>query len=168
MVVFCKAGRTVRLRTDAICHRSYDYCLASNKVSNMSHQQAVSHQVGVWIDHREAFVVFSNEPTIKEHSISSGIEKHIRSSGQGAESAGVAEDQRERQLAHNRDRFYDDVIEHIHGATAIFIFGPGEAKGEFTKRVKHKGLGECITGVEAADNLTNNQIAARIQDFFHR
>ncbi len=43
----------------------------------MSHQQVVSHQVGVWIDHREAFVVFSNEPTIKEHSISSGIEKHI-------------------------------------------------------------------------------------------
>jgi len=134
----------------------------------MSNQKAVSHQVGVWIDHREAFVVFSNEPTIKEHSISSGIEKHIHSSGQGAESAGVAEDQRERHLAHNLDRFYDDVIEYIHGATAIYIFGPGEAKGEFKKRVEHKGLGECITGIEAVDNLTNNQIAAKVQDFFHR
>lgn len=134
----------------------------------MNNQKAVSHQVGVWIDHREAFVVFSNEPTIKEHSISSGIEKHIRSSGQGAESPGVAEDQRERHHEKNLDRFYDDVIEYIHGATAIYIFGPGEAKGEFKKRVEYKGLGDCITGVEAADNLTNNQIAARVQDFFHR
>ena len=134
----------------------------------MSHQQVVSHQVGVWIDHREAFVVFSNEPTIKEHSISSGIEKHIRSSGQGAESAGVAEDQRERHVAHNMERFYDDVIEYIHGATAIYIFGPGEAKGQFKKRVEHKGLGDLIAGVEAADNLTSNQIAARVQDFFHK
>ena len=134
----------------------------------MSNQKAVSHQVGVWIDHREAFVVFSNEPTIKEHSLSSGIEKHIRVSGQGAESAGVAEDQRERHLEKNLDRFYDDVIECIHGATAIYIFGPGEAKGEFKKRIEHKGLGDCIKGVEAADNLTNNQIAAKVQDFFHK
>lgn len=60
------------------------------------------------------------------------------------------------------------MIEFIHGATAIYIFGPGEAKGEFRKRVEHKGLGDCITGVEAADNLTNNQIAAKVQDFFHK
>jgi hypothetical protein len=168
VVVFRKASSSVRLRTDAHRHQPYDICFAVNKVINMNNQKVVSQQVGVWIDHREAFVVFSNEPTIKEHSISSGIEKHFHSSGQGAESAGVAEDKRERHVAHNLDRFYDDVIEYIHGATAIFIFGPGEAKGEFKKRVEHKGLGDLITGVEAADNLTNNQIAARVQDFFHK
>ncbi len=159
---------SVCLRTDVNCHQSYDPCLAVNKVNIMNSQKTLSHQVGVWIDHREAFVVFSNEPTIKEHSISSGIEKHIRVSGHGAESAGVAEDQRERHLEQSLDRYYDDVIEFIHDATAIFIFGPGEAKGEFKKRIEHKGLGDRITGVEAANNLTNNQIAAKVQDFFHK
>ncbi len=134
----------------------------------MSNQKAARHQVGVWIDHREAFVVFSNEPSIKEHSISSGIEKHIRYSGHGAESEGFAEDQRERHFELNLDRYYDDVIAYIHDATAIFIFGPGEAKGEFKKRVEHKGLGDYIAGFEAADNLTNNQIAAKVQAFYHK
>lgn len=134
----------------------------------MSHQQTVSHQVGVWIDHREAFVVFSNEPTIKEHSISSGIEKHVRYSARGIESDGLAENQRDRRFEQHLDRYYDEVIEYIHGATAIYIFGPGEAKGEFKKRIEHKGLGNHIAGVEAADNLTNNQISAKVQDFFHK
>jgi hypothetical protein len=167
VVVFRKASSSVRLRTDAHRHQFYDCYLASNKVSNMSHQQAVSHQVGVWIDHREAFVVFSNEPTIKEHSISSGIENHIHYAGHGTESEAFAEDQRKRHHEQNLDRYYDEVIEYIHGATAIFIFGPGEAKGEFRKRIEHKGLGGHIAGVETADNITNNQIVAKVQDFFH-
>ena len=133
----------------------------------MSNQTA-SHQVGVWIDHRDAFVVFSNEPTIKEHAISSGIEKHVRYSGHGMKADGLAENQRDRRFEQHLDRYYDEVIECIHDATAIFIFGPGEAKGEFKKRIEHKGLGDHIAGMETADNLTSHQISAKVQAFFHK
>jgi hypothetical protein len=159
---------SVRFRTDANCYRLYDYRLVLIRVYTMNQQQTANHKVGVWIDHREAFVVFSNEPTIKEHSISSGIEKHIHYAGHGSESEAFAEDQREKHHEHNLERYYDDVIEYIHGATAIFIFGPGEAKGEFKKRIEHKGMGDQIAGIEAADNLTNNQIAAKVEAFFHK
>ncbi len=62
--------------------------------------------------------------------------------------------------------YYDEVISFIHDAESIFIFGPGEAKGELEKHIESKGLGECIVGVETADEMTDGQIAAKARQHF--
>lgn len=127
----------------------------------------MSSNAGLWIDHKHAIIVFSGtnaenaEGTDETKRIESGMEKHVRFSGHAANEGG-AEDKRDRQLATHLDQYYDEVIGQLNGAKSILIFGPGEARGEFKKRLETRGLGECIVGVEAADKMTDNQIAAKV------
>ena len=131
-------------------------------------QHIASQNVGLWIDHKEAFVVFSHEPKAEPQSVISDMEKHVRFSEHLSETGGLAEDQRDSQFQVHLNRYYDEVITHIHDATAILIFGPGEAKGEFKKRLEHKGFGARIVGVETVDKLTSNQIAAKVNGYFQK
>ncbi|HCS62758.1 MAG TPA: hypothetical protein DIW64_00950, partial [Cellvibrio sp.] len=60
----------------------------------MSNQQAVKQEVGVWIDHKEAFVLFNGDDKTDAQS---STEKHIRYSEHATEGASPSEDQRERR-----------------------------------------------------------------------
>jgi stalled ribosome rescue protein Dom34 len=120
----------------------------------------INNQVGLWIDHREAFVVFANEVA---EDIKSGLEKHVRFS---MSEDGKADDQRDRQFQTHLNQYFDKVIKHIATAKYIFIFGPGEAKVEFKKRLEGKGMGERIVGVETVDKMTPHQIEAKVQQHF--
>ena len=44
--------------------------------------------------------------------------------------------------------------------------GPGEAKGELWERLTRQGLQARIVGVEAADKMTDRQIAALVRERF--
>jgi hypothetical protein len=48
------------------------------------------------------------------------------------------------------------------------IFGPGEAKGELKTRLESHKLGGRIVAVETVDNMTDNQIAAKVRDYFQK
>ncbi len=123
-------------------------------------------QAGVWIDHREAFVVIVGEGGEKTERIASGMEKHVRFAGHSAAEEGSADDQRDSQFAVHLDRYYDEVVSHIHEAESILLFGPGEAKGELEKHLMEKGLGGSIVGVETTDKMTDRQIAAKVRKYF--
>lgn len=130
----------------------------------------MNRNAGLWIDHKEAIIVFaaSDADSAEETKrMESGIEKHVRYSGHAA-SEGVAEDQRDRKYATNLDQYYDEVIMHLKDAKSILIFGPGEAKGEFKKRLEHKGADERIVGVETTDKMTDNQIAAKVREYYEK
>ena len=130
----------------------------------------MNRNAGLWIDHKQAVIVFaatdakSGEETKR---IESGMEKHVRYSGHAA-SEGAAEDQRDHQFATHLDQYYDGVIAELHEAKSILIFGPGEAKGEFKKRLEHKGLSERIVGVETTDKMTDNQIVAKVREYYNK
>jgi hypothetical protein len=129
-------------------------------------EQSMQGQAGVWIDHKEAFVVFVGEGGEKTERIESGMEKHVRFSGRSASEEGSADDQRDRQFAVHLDRYYDEVTSHIREAESILLFGPGEAKGELEKHLVDKGLGGCIVGIETTDKMTDRQIAAKVRKYF--
>jgi len=145
------------------------------------HNQLVEvHQVGVWIDHKEAFLVFNNENSESHENgeshdanknvknIVSGMEKHVRYSEHAVSAEGLAEDQRDRRYGSHLDRYYDEVISQMKGATSILIFGPGEAKQEFKKRFETKSIGGRIVGFETTDKLTNPQIVAKVKAYFNK
>ena len=130
----------------------------------------MNKNAGLWIDHKEAVIVFdATEAGAAEATkrMESGMEKHVRYSGHAA-SDGSAEDQRDRQFATHLDQYYDTVIAELHDAKSIFIFGPGEAKGEFKKRLEHKGLGAHIVGVETTDKMTEPQIVAKVREHYKK
>lgn len=129
----------------------------------MNNQQAVKQEVGVWIDHKEAFVLFNSD---NKDDAQSPDNKHIRYSEHSSEGASPSEDQHERRHTNRLNQYYDEVIPHLKDATAILIFGPGEAKGEFKKRLELNGFANRIVGCETVDNLTSNQMVAKVKTYF--
>jgi len=124
----------------------------------------MKHQVGLWIDHRESIIVTISGEGEATRRITSKMEKHVRFSG-GAEQA-TPEDMRDRKFAGHLTQYYDEVIAAIRDAESIFIFGPGEAKGELEKRLKSDGLSERVVGTETVDKMTDHQIAAKVREHF--
>jgi hypothetical protein len=122
-------------------------------------------RVGVWIDHRKAVIVALTESGEDIKQITSGMEKHVRFAG-GSSEDGSTEDIRERQFAGHLAAYYEAVAADIRDAEAIFLFGPGEAKGELEKQLKSKGLGKNVAALETADKLTDPQIAAKVRSHF--
>jgi len=137
--------------------------------------------VGIWLDHREAFVVSlsnnkpltgGNQETIER--IGSDIERKVRLSGgsrsgktpYGPQEISVDSKQEDRVKAQLR-KFYKQIIIRIGAADRILIFGPGEAKIELKKEVeKFTEYAGKIKKIEAADKMTTRQIAAKVRAFF--
>ena len=127
-------------------------------------------EVGLWIDHRKAVLVIIEDEVEVTREIKSGMEKHVRfSSGTHSSNnmqGSTAEDVRDRQFEDHLRNYYDGVISFIRDADSIWIFGPGEAKGELENRLKHEGLGNRIKGIETVDKMTDRQIAAKVRAHF--
>ena len=127
---------------------------------------------GLWIDHREAFIVLISETGEETKRILSTVEKQLRRSGEPSEgpfpSQEVpADDSHEREYTGHLAHYYDEIISYLRAAESILILGPGEAKGELKKRLeKHKNSTRTIT-IETADKMTEPQIVARVRHHFH-
>lgn len=117
--------------------------------------------VGLWIDHKNAVIVFVSGKEEEIKLISSTDEKQHRS---GASMP--ADDIRQRKLTGHLNDYYDEVVSCIREAESILIFGPGEAKGELKKRLEKDNLGERIVGIEPADRMTEPQIVAQVREHF--
>jgi len=118
--------------------------------------------VVLWIDHRKAVIAAVTGDAEQVTSIPSGLEKHVRYSA----SEGSAEDSVERRFQGHLHQYYDKVVGSLRDARSILIVGPGEAKHELEKRLRDAGLGKAVVGVEAADKMTDPQIAARARQRF--
>ena len=126
----------------------------------------MKRQAGLWIDHREAIVVFLGDNAEESKRIESGVEKHVRFSGGNESEEGSADDQRDRQFAVHLNRYYDEVIATLGDVVSILLFGPGEAKGELEKRMAAKGLGGRIVAIETVDKMTTPQITRKFASIF--
>ena len=129
-------------------------------------------KAGIWIDHRKAVIVVVS-PT-EEHTafIVSNVEKHPERSGDSPlkgqyESRQVPpDDRRQMALTGELNTYYDAVIAAVRDAVSLLICGPGEAKGEFKKRLEKNKLGGRVVAVESADKMTDPQIAAKVRNYF--
>lgn len=127
---------------------------------------------GVWIDHRKAVIVIV-APT-GEHTalIVSNVEKQPRRAGDSPlkgpyESRQVPRDDRHQMaLTGELNAYYDNVVNAVRDAESLLIFGPGEAKGEFKKRLEKNHLDRRVAAVETADKMTDRQIAAKVRAYF--
>lgn len=129
-------------------------------------------EIGMWVDHRRAVIVFleNNKETVQ--IILSNMENNTRfssSSHPGAANdikAATAEDIRDRQNDLHMLKYYAEIAYKIRETDSILIFGPGEAKVEFASYLKKEKFGGKIDGVQPADKMTDRQISAKVHDFF--
>jgi stalled ribosome rescue protein Dom34 len=115
---------------------------------------------GVWIDHKKAVIVRITDGLEDIQSIESEMEKHVHYSG------GEPEDRQEHRFANHLKEYYAKVIAFLHDADSILILGPGEAKGEFEKRLRAESFGARIVGTETVDKMSDHQIAAKVREYF--
>ena len=121
---------------------------------------------GIWIDHHKAVVVLLSDGTETIEIIHADGEASDSISNAHSRNDFIAEDKRERKAMIHFVKHYDNVIAHLHHADAIFIMGPGEAKGELSKRLEEMSLKGRISHIEAADKMTDRQVAAHVREVF--
>ena len=126
-------------------------------------------QVGMWIDHREANIVFLSSAGEKTRQIKSNVEKQLRRSGDSPSNGSYetqASDQRERGYLDRLASYYEEVFLSAHGADTVFIFGPGEAKGELRKQFQKRHFSQRIVGFESANKMTPRQVSEKVRNFY--
>lgn len=127
---------------------------------------------GLWIDHKKAVIVLLLGQMEQEKVIESKVEKQRKRSsslplGNSSDSRQMpAEDAQKREYIRHMNVYYDEIIAFIKNVESIFIFGPSEAKLELKKRIEKKRLGKRVAGIEAADKMTNPQVAVKVRKFF--
>ncbi len=132
----------------------------------------MTKNAGIWIDHKKALIVIPSGEKDATTLVEASVEKRVRYSGGARPGAshmsreGAGEDTRERRFEGQLAKYYDEVITYVRDADAIWIFGPGEAKVELKTRLEHGGLGARVQGVDAADKMTDRQIAAKVRKHF--
>jgi stalled ribosome rescue protein Dom34 len=127
-------------------------------------EKFMKRDVGVWIDHRKAVIVNLRDQGEEIREIPSDVEKHVRFSG-GAQVVS-AEDQRDRRFTGHLDKYYDKVVSCIRDADSILILGPGEAKGEFEKRLRAESFGARIVSIETMDKMNYHDLATKVREHF--
>jgi hypothetical protein len=129
-------------------------------------------KAGLWVDHRQAIVILLSGKKTETRRIESKSEKQLRRTGDSPlkgsyEAQSVpADDSQEVKLTDALNNYYDEVITCLTGVDSILLFGPGEAKGELQRRMAACNLEKRIVGIETTDKMTENQIAAKVKQYF--
>ena len=124
----------------------------------------MSHDVGVWIDHKKAVIVSIAAGQVTTRTLESDVGPHPHFSGS---QEGGGEKKYEERHNLRLDQYYDDVISQIGQPDALLLFGPGEAKRQLKDRLgRSPASSERVVAVESADKLTDAQIVAKVKEHY--
>ena len=124
----------------------------------------MSHDVGVWIDHKKAVIVSIAAGEVTTRTLTSDVGAHPHYSGS---QEGGGEKKYEERHNQDLDRYYDDVVGQLGKPDALLLFGPGEAKLQLKARLgRSKGSPESVVAVESSDKLTDPQIVAKVKEHY--
>ena len=124
----------------------------------------MSHDVGVWIDHKRAVIVSIAAGNVTTRTLESDVGPHPHYAGS---QEGGGEKKYEERHNLRLDQYYDEVISQIGQPDALLIFGPGEAKLHLKDRLgRSAASSERIVAVESTDKLTNPQIVAKVKEHY--
>lgn len=129
----------------------------------------MKREVGLWIDHMKAIIVTITGESDETRLVRSNIEKHVHFLG-GSYANPLygtcsisGEGKQARKFVNYLSTYYDGVVSQIRHADAIWIFGPGEAKGELERHLQRDQLNANIVGVETVEKMTDRQITAKVR-----
>jgi len=124
----------------------------------------MSHEVGIWVDHKKAVIVTISAGHASTKTVVSDVGPHTHYAG--SQEGGGEKKYEERNTA-DLDRYYDDVISQLGEPSAVLLFGPGEAKLQLKHRLGRSNvLSDSIVAVESADKLTDPQIVAKVKEHY--
>ncbi len=128
---------------------------------------------GVWIDRRKAVIAIISAAGDALTEIHAGVERKpsrvagVQSTTTYESQLVESDDRRQREFTGHIGRYYDQVASALGETHDVFVFGPGEAKGEFQKHLDHHGPKNRVIAMQAAGGLSTRQILAKVRSHFH-
>ena len=133
-------------------------------------------QVGIWIDSKKAIIVtLDGQKEEKITEIDSEVENsvyHNKEGNKGTFSGSHHSDSEtkfDNRKKEELDYFLKSVLFYVKGSDYLYIFGPAETKIKLEQKIREdKSLVKInLKAVETADNVTLNEIVAKVKDFYH-
>ncbi len=127
---------------------------------------------GIWIDQKEAIIVFLDNEKEKVINVNSHVDVGNVKGGAGnstpyAMQDAVSESKFMEKKKHQMHEFFQNIIEKIGDSDEFFILGPAEAKYGLQKEInKNPILKRKLIMVQTVDSMTKNQVIARVKAFF--
>ncbi len=130
--------------------------------------QLMKIEVGVWIDHKQAVIVTSVDQVKQLKRIISDNEAPVveHLSALPDDTMVIRRAKQNERVDDPLSNFFGEVIAYLSGADYILLFGPGEAKTELQKHLEDQSLGRRIVDVETIGQMTDDQIVAKVQNYF--
>jgi hypothetical protein len=130
-------------------------------------------KVGIWIDRRRAVVVEIENGAENVRTMESNVEPpgppasgSRPSTPRGPRGFLVKEHGREEHYMHQLANFYRNVASQIGRPDRLLVMGPANAKKEFAEIAQTlHDLSGVPMAIEAADKMTDPQIAAKVRDY---
>lgn len=135
----------------------------------------MKNQVGIWLDSANATIITLKGKNQDVKHIESNIENrihHSKESNQGTR-LGIHhvndEKKFEERIKHQLQHYFDEIIDHIKNADDIYIIGPAQTKIKLGKTISGiKNLADIPLNIETVDSITENQIIAKVKDYFNQ
>ena len=115
----------------------------------------------IWLDHREAHIIFFNSELSESKVIkSTAPQTHLHHKSGSIGSGHASGDQ----------NFYHEIAQLFGSTKEVLIVGPGSAKLELIKHVHHHdaAISKKIIGVETVDHPTDGQLLAFAKKYFNK
>ncbi|SFR33329.1 hypothetical protein SAMN04490243_0654 [Robiginitalea myxolifaciens] len=131
-------------------------------------------KVGIWIDRKNAHLVFLTPKGEVMHTVESELEFFRPKGGSGTPNArwgpqDVVQDSKylERHK-HQMKQYFSEVVKHLKAGDSIVLFGPADTAALLRTELEtnHHDLAAGITSVHKADSMTDNQVKAWVRDYF--
>jgi stalled ribosome rescue protein Dom34 len=121
-------------------------------MSHAQEEQKHLQQVAIWVDHQEAVLaIFTDAHLLREEELFSNVGPHTHGGGWSQKHI---EAHRHAIL----DHYYKEIVDNLNGVDGIIIYGPGQAKYELLKHIKHhKDLSHHVIDVVTTDKLSDHQ-----------
>ena len=132
-------------------------------------------QTGIWIDTSKAIIVSLHDGKDHMKEIESDIENSVYHEKEGNKGtfSGSHHSDSETKFTERRknqmNNFLKDVINQVKDADELYIFGPAEVKTKLQKKILDKYSAEAskLKSVETAEQMTPNQIIAKVKQFYN-
>lgn len=132
----------------------------------------MGRKIGIWLDNKSALFIVILDEDVKSLRIHSGVEDFHPKGGSGTATPWGPQDARgdgklTERKRHQLHQYYSELIGRLKPDDQIYIFGPAEAKIGLKKEIeKYPAIAKNLLAVETADSMTENQMKARVREFF--
>ncbi len=131
-------------------------------------------QTGIWIDSKQAIIVFLDDANLRIKKVHSTLEKKLRIPGEGKWFTRMGNQfftfDKKKEAHKIRDTlvFFKEIKKDLAEVDELVLFGPAEKKNELKKYLLNTGFSQSsIIAVKSADSMTDNQVAAWVKSYFN-